>query len=222
MVQIWGRPTSLCTQRALWGLEEFGVPYKVTLASGTMGASGHISKGTQPYGVVDSAEYLRLNPTGRIPTIQDGHFTLWESNAILLYLALKHGHDRSAVAAEELATAAAWMSWSNQYLDPPLTDLVLQKVRLPLEKRSKDVVDRWNQEMVEHLQILDGHLADRDFVAGSAPSIAEFSIGPYVHRWVLFELPHENLSNLFAWHARLCVQPAFQKIVQPAEFHLEG
>ncbi len=222
MMEIWGRPTSLCTQRVLWCLEEFGVPHELILASGTMGAAGHISKGHEPYGVVDTPDYLDMNPNGRVPTIRDGDFTLWESNAILLYLALKHGHDRSAAAVEQLTTAAAWMSWSNQYLDPPLTDLALHKVRLPPEQRREDVIARWNREMVRHLRILDGHLADRDFIAGPAPTIAEFSVGPNVYRWLLFELPHDNLVNLHAWLGRLRERPAFQKIVQPAAFHLKG
>ncbi|MBT6205523.1 MAG: glutathione S-transferase C-terminal domain-containing protein [Alphaproteobacteria bacterium] len=82
------------------------------------------------------------------------------------------------------------MSWSNQYLDPPLTDLVLHKVRLPLEERSDEAVERWNQAMIRFLRILDRHLSDKNFIAGSEPTIAEFSIGPNVHRWVLFALPH--------------------------------
>jgi len=83
MIKVWGRPTSICTQRVLWCLEESNLPYGLKLTSGTMGPQGHVSTGSKAFGGCDTMEYLRMNPNGKIPTIDDGGFTLWESNAIL-------------------------------------------------------------------------------------------------------------------------------------------
>ena len=221
-IKVWGRPTSICTQRVLWCLDEAQLAYDLVLTSGTMGEQGHISTGARPYGGVDTAAYLQMNPHGRIPTIADGGFHLWESNAILMYLALKYAPRLYSGDVGEFAQASAWMSWSNQYLDPPLTDLVLNLVRLPESERKDSVVRRWNESMADSVQILDGHLASRAYVAGDAPSIAEFSIAPGIHRWLLFDLPRPSLPHLEAWHARLNERPAFQKLIQPKAYHLSG
>ena len=75
MLKIWGRPTSACTQKALWGLEETVIDYELTLASGTMGPDGHVSKGGAAFGIVDTPEYRAINPNGTVPTIDDEGFT---------------------------------------------------------------------------------------------------------------------------------------------------
>ena len=64
--------TDICLHpKALWGLEEAGVDYELTLASGTMGPDGHVSKGGAAFGIVDTPEYREMNPNGTVPTIDD-------------------------------------------------------------------------------------------------------------------------------------------------------
>ena len=63
MLKIWGRPTSICTQRALWTLVEADVPFELTLASATMGPNGHVSGGGPAFGHVNSPEYRSMNRT---------------------------------------------------------------------------------------------------------------------------------------------------------------
>lgn len=222
MLKIWGRPTSICTQRVLWCLEEANLKYELTLASGTMGPHGHISKGGDAFGGVNTSEYLRMNPNGRIPTISDGDFTLWESNAIVAYLALTYAPYLYEEDIRIFARASAWMSWSNQYLDPPLTDLVLHLVRLPEGQRSQVVVSKWNDEMVKYLKILDRHLSDSPYVGGGSFGIAECAMASNVYRWALFSLPSPELPNVRRWLTELGERPAFRKIVQPHAYHLNG
>ena len=88
-IRLWGRPSSARTQKILLALAAIGLEFEFILASATMGAGGHTSKGNTPYGVVDTPEYQRLNPNGKVPTINDDGYVLWESNAILLYLAMR-------------------------------------------------------------------------------------------------------------------------------------
>src|SRR5688500_19834296 len=77
-LRIWGRSNSINVQKVLWCCGELGVPYERIDVGGLFG--GNREPG-----------YLRLNPNGLVPTISDGGFVLWESNAIVRYLAARHG-----------------------------------------------------------------------------------------------------------------------------------
>ena len=80
MLTIHGRPNSINVQKVVWIAAEIGLDFDRLDVGG-------------PFGGNDTPEYLAMNPNGRIPTIRDGDFTLWESNAILSYLMLKYGDD---------------------------------------------------------------------------------------------------------------------------------
>jgi glutathione S-transferase len=111
MVTVWGRPTSLNTQRVLWALADSDVPYELILASATMGPNGHISNGGAAFGIVNTPAYRAMNPNGTVPTIDDDGFILWESNAILMWLALKRAPEvLSGGDPRYLARALQWMS----------------------------------------------------------------------------------------------------------------
>jgi hypothetical protein len=77
MIRVWGRPTSIHTQRVLWALTDADLGYELILASATMGPQGHVSKGGAPFGVVDTPAYRAKNPNGTVPTIEDDGFVLY-------------------------------------------------------------------------------------------------------------------------------------------------
>ena len=119
MLKIWGRPTSACTQKALWGLEESDIDYELTLASGTMGPDGHVSKGGTAFGIVDTPEYRAMNPNGTVPTIDDNGFILWESNVIVRYLAMKYAPEKLYDnKIETFSAASRWMDWEQSKFLP--------------------------------------------------------------------------------------------------------
>src|SRR5665811_616075 len=89
-IELWGRPSSARTQKVLLALAELKLDFTFTLASATMGPAGHAAKGNAVYGVVDTPPYRAMNPNGTVPTINDDGFILWESNAIVQYLALEY------------------------------------------------------------------------------------------------------------------------------------
>ena len=223
MIKIWGRPTSICTQRALWALVEAGQAYELTLASATMGPAGHVSKGGPAFGIVDTPAYRFMNPNGTVPTIDDGGFVLWESNAIVLYIAAKYapqhlyGND-----ATTLARASQWMNWTNENLEPYLHTLVMELVRLPSSQRNPVMVEAAARDILTPLKILDAHLGRQPFVAGASFSIGDIPVGCAVHRWMLFLPDRPRLSHIEAWHARLATRTGFQQHVAPPEFHISG
>ena len=160
MLKIWGRPDSICTQRVLWTCVEVGVEFELILASATMGPEGHVSTGAEPHGVVDTPWYRSRNPNGTVPTIEDEDFVLWESNAIVGYLAARHGAQALFGGSHQVfGLATQWMAWTNQYLEPGLHTLVMELVRLKADMRTPGAAEAAAQAMAPALAILDAHLA---------------------------------------------------------------
>lgn len=223
MLRIWGRPTSICTQRALWGLEEAGLPYELTLASATMGPKGHVSRGVPAFGIVDAPEYRAMNPNGTVPTLDDDGVVLWDSNAILHWLALKHAPERLYGGdPATFARASAWMSWTNEHLEPLLHVLVMELVRLAPGRRDPAKLEAARQAMLAPLALLDAHLARQAYVAGPAFSMGDISTGAAVHRWLVFDLDRPALPRLEAWQARLAKREGFRRHVAPRSHHIAG
>ena len=78
MLKIWGRNNSVNVEKVLWACEEMGIAYQRVDAGGQ-------------FGVVDTPEYRAMNPNGLVPTVEVDGLVLWESNAIIRYLAARHG-----------------------------------------------------------------------------------------------------------------------------------
>ena len=222
MIKIWGRPTSINTQRVLWALADADLPYELTLASATMGPQGHVSKGGTPFGVVNTPAYLAMNPNGTVPTIDDNGLILWESNAILMWLALRHAPDLLSGDAQQLARAVQWMTWINGRVEPLLHTLVMELVRLPEDKRDPAKVEQARIEMIDALGMLEAFLADQPNVAGNRFTIGDIPTGAAVYRWLVFDLERPSMPKIAAWQARLAEHKGFCLHVAPREFHLAG
>ena len=167
VIRIWGRPTSICTQRVLWACVEAGVEFDLSLASGTMGPKGHVSTGAEPYGHVDQPWYLAMNPNGTVPVIDDGGYVLWESNAVVTYLALRYG-SRTLLDGrpETLARAIQWMSWTNEHLEPGLHTLVMELSRLREDLRTPGAAEQADVRVAASLEVLEAQLARTPFLLG--------------------------------------------------------
>ena len=222
MLKMWGRPTSTCTQRVLWTLTEAEVPYELTLASATMGEKGHVWLGHTPYGGVDSESYLAMNPNGSIPTIDDGGFILWESNAIVAYVARRYAPARLFGANEEtFSRALQWMMWTNYSLEPQMSALINHLERLPLPKRSAEVVEDQRREMLHKMGLIEGHLARSNYLAGGEFSIADIPPAISIQRFLHCNLERPKLPRIEDWLERVGERKAFQMHVAPREKHFK-
>ena len=221
MIKVWGRPTSIHTQRVLWALTDADLPYELILASATMGPDGHVSKGGAPYGIVDTPAYRAMNPNGTVPTIDDDGFILWESNAILTWVALKYAPQMSD-DAQQMARAVQWMGWTNSRLEPLLHTLVMELVRLPAPERSPAKVEQARVAMIEALSGLEARLTRDPYVAGDRFTIGDIPAGAAVHRWMVFNLQRPEMPNIAAWQGRLAERKGFHLHVASREFHLSG
>ena len=205
----------------LWALVEAGVPYELTLASATTGEKGYVWQGEVPFGIVDTEAYRSMNPNGAIPTIDDGGFILWESNAIVAYLARRYAPDRLFGCNEvTFARALQWMIWANYSMDPALHALILHLERLPASQRSAETVEVSRRDVVRKLDLMEAQLARSAYFSGDAFTIGDIPLGISTQRFFHFELERPVLPRIECWLARLREREGFRAHVAPLEMHL--
>lgn len=199
MLKIWGRRNSVNVQKVLWCLAEVGVPYE-RVDAGLEHGHNH-----EPW-------YLALNPNGRVPLLQDGTFSLWESNTIVRYLAAKHGFGTLCPESlETRADAERWMDWQLGTLIRPISTVFQNLIRKPAGSRDAAAVERSTREANEAVAMLDAHLATRPYVAGHAFTMGDIPVGALVHRWL--EIPgveRPPFDAARAWRARLAARQGFR------------
>ena len=201
MLKVWGRTSSVNVQKVLWCCEELGLPYERVDAGG-------------PFGGTDAPDYLTMNPNGLVPTVSDDGFTLWESNAIVRYLAARHGVEK--LLPEDLAKRALaekWMDFQLGTLFPAFRAGFLDLTRTPPEERDPDAIAASLRETTRLLAVLDAHLEGEEFVAGEGLGVGDLALGPVVYRWLNIEIERPDLPNLQRWHDRLTERPAYRKSV---------
>jgi len=167
-----------------------------------------------PFGVVSTPRYLNLNPNGLVPTIEDDGFVLWESNAIVRYLAAKHA--AGSLWPEDLrvrAEADRWMDWSNTTFWAALRTLFLGLVRTAPDKRDPQALEQSRLKTAEVLRIADAHLATHEYLAGSAFTMGDIALGCGAWRWMALPIERPPLSNVQRWFDLLAQRIAYRKFV---------
>jgi glutathione S-transferase len=201
MLEIWGRNNSFNVQKVQWCCEELEVPYQRHDAGGLFGGT-------------NKDEYLQRNPTGLVPTIVDGDLTLWESNSIVRYLAATYG--AGSLWPEdpvERALADKWMDYQLGTLFPAFKGALLGLVRTAPENRNPEKIEASVRATAGVLAVLDAHLEDNDYVAGSSFTMGDLALGSLVYRWLELDIERPDLPSLRAWYERLADRPAYQKTV---------
>jgi glutathione S-transferase len=174
----------------MWCIRELGIPYEqINLGKG-------YESPNQPW-------YLKMNPTGTIPTIDDDGFILWESNAIVKYLCAKHSRGNlSPTDPHEYADADRWISWQGTTLWPPMREVLLKLVRMPEDKRDPKRIAELVATVTEHWAVLNGRLEGRKYIMGERFTMADIVFGPHVYRWFTYPIQRPNLPHLRAWYER--------------------
>jgi glutathione S-transferase len=208
VLEIWGRKNSFNVQKVLWCCEELEVPFRRHDAGGLFGVTGE-------------DEYRARNPTGLVPTISDDDFTLWESNTIVRYLAAKHG--AGSLWPEDPAQRALadkWMDFQLGTIFPAFKGALIGLVRTPPDQRDEEKIGASVRGTAGVLPVLDGHLGEHDYVAGSSLTMGDVALGSLVYRWLELDIDRPDLPSLQAWHERLAERPAYQKTVM-VSFRME-
>ena len=205
MIRIWGRTNSSNVMKVLWLLDELGLGYERIEAGGKFGRT-------------DTADYRAMNPPGLVPTLEENGFSLFESNAILRYVcnACVPGSSWYPAAPRARAEVDAWLDLQQTALARPQSVVFVTLVRTPPEKRDMQAVASALSEAGQVWAMLDAKLRGRDFIAGSAPSIADIAFGANVHRWFAMPIERPDLPALHGWYERLLARaPYVQHVAQP-------
>jgi len=201
MLKIWGRTNSVNVKKALWAAEELGLKYE------------RIDAGLQ-FGVNKTPEYLKMNPTGLVPTINDDGFELWESHTIVRYFAAKHG--MGTLCPSDLrarADAERWMDWAFTF-QRAMRDVFWGLIRTPPEKRDAKAIEAGRVASNGlAADVLERSLGKKAYVAGDDFTMGDIPIGCEVQRWMRVPIERPRLPNVEAWFARLGERPAFRRVV---------
>lgn len=200
MRTLWGRANSSNVMKVIWLLEELRLPYYRIDVGG-------------PFGRTKTPEYIAMNPNSFVPTLQEGDFILWESNAILRYLCAANvpGHPIWPDDLRMRANVDRWMDWAQTVLCAPQSTVFQGLVRTPPEERNTGAIEAAAAEAGRAWLILDAKLAEHDYIAGPDFTLADIAVGPHVHRWFSFTLHRPETPHLHAWYHRLLARPVYRQ-----------
>ena len=197
MLTIWGRLNSHNVKKVVWAAEEIGLAYVRHDVGGTFGMD---------------AAYLAFNPNALVPAIEDDGLVLWESNAILRYLAQAYAPRLWPSDPRTRAAADKWMDWQFAFADAQ-REVFLMLVRKPPEARDPAVVERGIEDTSRMMAILEDCLGQQPWLTGEDFGIADIPMGTYAHTWFKLDLARGDYPHLRGWYERLTQRPGYARNV---------
>jgi glutathione S-transferase len=200
MLTLYTSPMSGNGRKVHMTLEEIGAPYQLSKLD--------LTKGEQK-----NQEYLQLNPNRKVPTLDDDGFILWESNAIILYLAEKHpAANLLATGVQNRARMFQWLLFEQTTFRPPLSLLFRQTRFTPPEKQDTNAIAQAWTEVRTNMGILQHALSGRDYI-GNIFSVADIAVLPYVYLAQDLGVDLTAWPTVAAYWQRLSARPSWQKII---------
>jgi glutathione S-transferase len=194
---VWGRRAAFNVQKVLWGIEELGLEVE------QVDAGQHYGRNREP-------AFLAMNPNGRIPVLQAGNFTLWESNAILRFLCAKAG--TGAMGRDDAlqwARADQWMDWVATTLYYPTFRTYFMYARGPATGKDPARVAAMAREVHDILRIAESQLEASAWLAGPHFTMADLAFGVVVDKWTQLDPGRSAFPSLLRYHSALEQRPAF-------------
>jgi glutathione S-transferase len=198
---IWGRLSSLNVRKVTWAAQETGAAFSRSDAG-------------LAFGVVNTPEYLAMNPNALVPTLKDGDVVLWESNVIVRYLCAKYAPD--TLYPQDLAQrfdAERWMDWQQTTLNRESGAAFVQWFRTPAEKRDAAVIAKSVTATEPAMAQLNAHLANRAYLCGEHFTMADIPVACDVHRWFGLPQPRPAWPHLERWFASILARPATRGVL---------
>lgn len=180
--------------RARWALQELEVPFESISVR-------------LPDGENKDPKYLAVNPAGKLPTLVDGDFVLTESAAIVKYLAEKYPEKRLwPTSVRERAEADRWMLFTVTELEQPLWRISRHSFIYPEAQRLPGDIEIAKREFKDMARVIERHLRDRDFVAGSHVTVTDFVLA-YTLDWANEQALLDETPALVRYMERMYARP---------------
>ena len=192
-MKLYAFPASPRARKVMAVAAHLNLPYELQIVD--------LTKGEQR-----KPEYLKLNPNGRMPTLVDGDFVLWESNAIVQYLAEKKGDGLWARDQRGKSDILRWLFWDMAHWDAACATLLFEhliKGVLGLGAADPAKVKEGEERFRQVGGVLDGHLKGREWISGDAPTVADYAIAAPLTYAVNCKMPLDGMGNLKSWFARV-------------------
>jgi glutathione S-transferase len=194
-IKIYG-PTASRAARALWMVNELGVPFE------------HIALEMKD---IRAPEFTKINPNAKVPTMIDGDLTLFESMAINLYLAKKYNKDGMwPTSLEDQARAYQWSFWGMTEIEKLLLTILVDMYMTPPDNRRPAAVAEALKALAKPYKVLDGALQGRDYLLGSSFTVADLNVAS-VCTWArAIKFDFAPYPHVGPWLDRCLSRPAFK------------
>lgn len=200
-MKIWGRENSTNVRKVLWCAEELGLEYEHIPAGGS-------------FDVVNSPKYRAMNPNGLVPCLEDDGLILWESNAIVRYLARQYGTTQFAPAdPRQWAVGDKWMDWASFSLGIPFREMFWNLVRCTPEQRDTDAMERGHKHCTQLMPLANDVLDRSAWLSGPELGIGDIPLGCIAYAWFSLPIERDRLPALEDWYERLTSRAAYRKAV---------
>lgn len=156
--------------------------------------------------LMKSPEFLKMNPNGAIPLLQDGDFSLWESLAIMQYLAEKAGSDLYPKELKARAEVNRWNFWSAYHLAPATGTFVwenLLKKMFNMGEPDANALKKSTEDFHKYAKVLDQQLVGRKYITGDTLTLADFTIASNLMYAKESQLPWNDYGYIKAWYERM-------------------
>jgi glutathione S-transferase len=201
-ITLWGRDSSANVQKVRWALAEIGLAYEHTPLGGKHGGNR------------DPA-YLALNPNGLVPTLRDGELVLWESHAIVRYLAATYSAGSLWVESPAArAIVDQWTDWTASSFQPAWIAAFWNVVRTPKAEHNPAAIAKSLTETERCLSIMDQRLSQSLYLAGEMLTYADLVAGVAMYRWTTMDIDRATHPAVEARHQRLRQRQAFRDAVE--------
>jgi glutathione S-transferase len=213
MMRLWGRKSSINVQKVLWCLAELGL---------REGADFERIDAGLEFGKVRTPEFLRLNPNGLVPTLEDKGLVLWESNTIMRYLTSQYNQNhRFPANIPSQYSSEKWMDWQVGTLWPVLRPAFIGLTRTPAADQNLGLILKSYQKTNQLFEVLDQTLASQAFCSGEQFHLGDIVLSLCVHRWILINNafaketgPRANLQNINRWLDRVKSETHFKEFAE--------